>query len=132
MDVIDAADTLRTFRQLLVTMGVLSFLSGGCNKEPASQSSVNPDAPVLKVAVFADGRLDVDGKASTIPALRESLRNLSDKHGVVWYYREAGQQDPPSIAMEVMKAVVDARLPIRLSSRPDYSDAIGADGRPTK
>jgi hypothetical protein len=78
------------------------------------------------VAVFADGRLTVDGSASTVPALRESLRSLGEKHGVVWYYREAGQQEPP-IAVEVMKAVVEARLPIRLSSRPDYSDSISPE-----
>jgi hypothetical protein len=30
-----------------------------------------------------------------------------------------------------MKAVFENRLPIRLSSRPDYSDAIGMDGRQT-
>jgi len=111
-------------------MGLLSFLSGGCSKQPATQSPVSPDAPVLKVAVFTDGRLTVDGAASTIEALRDSLRSLSEKNGAVWYYREAGQQEPPPIGMEVMKAVVDARLPIRLSSRPDYSDAVGADGRP--
>jgi hypothetical protein len=84
-----------------------------------------PDAPVVKVAVFADGRLTVDGKPSTVDGLRESLRSLSDKHGAVWYYREGGQQEPPPIAMEVMKTVAEARLPIRLSSRPDYSDSVG-------
>lgn len=120
-----------TLRHLITVMGLLSFLFGGCSKQPTPPTAPSPDAPVLKVAVFADGRLTVDGTASTIEALRESLRSLSEKHGVVWYYREAGQQEPPPIAMEVMKAVVDARLPIRLSSRPDYSDAIGADGRPT-
>jgi hypothetical protein len=52
---------------------------------------------------------------------------LGEKHGAVWYYREAGQQEPPAIATEVMKAIVEARLPIRLSSRPDYSDSIGAE-----
>jgi len=31
-----------------------------------------------------------------------------------------------------MKAVFENRLPIRLSSRPDYSDAIGMDGRQTR
>jgi hypothetical protein len=30
-----------------------------------------------------------------------------------------------------MKAVFENRLPIKLSSRPDYSDAIGMDGRQT-
>ena len=104
-------------------MGLLSFLLGGCSKS-APPGAPSPDAPVLKVAVFADGRLTVDGTAATIQSLQASLRTLSEKHGVVWYYREAGKQEPPPIAMDVMKAVVEARLPIRLSSRPDYSDSI--------
>ncbi len=36
---------------------------------------------------------------------------MKEQKGAVWYYREGGDQDPPSVAMEVMKAVVDARLP---------------------
>src|SRR5215469_6096384 len=118
---------MRTFRHLTTIMGLVSFLFCGCGKQPATQSPVAPNASVLKVAVFADGRLTVDGSASTVLALRESLRSLGEKHGVVWYYREAGLQEPPPIATEVMKAVVEARLPIRLSSRPDYSDSIGAE-----
>jgi hypothetical protein len=128
--VVRPLDAMRTFRHLFATLGLLSFLCGGCGKQPATQSPVSPDAPVLKVAVFADGRLTVDGAASTVQALRESFRSLSEKDGVVWYYREAGQQEPPPIAAEVMQAVIDARIPIRLSSRPDYSDSIGLDGRP--
>jgi hypothetical protein len=119
----------RTFRYLFAAMGLL-FLLGGCSKQSSPQIPVSAGAPVLKVAVYADGRLTVDGMASTVQTLRESLRSLSEKHGVVWYYREAGQQEPPPIATEVMQAVIDARLPIRLSSRPDYSDSIGLDGRP--
>jgi hypothetical protein len=99
-------------------------------KTATDQNAPSADAPVLKVAVFADGRLTVNGTASTIEGLRESLRTLSEKHGVVWYYREAGQQEPPAVATDVMQAVIDAGLPIRLSSRPDYSDSIGLDGRP--
>jgi hypothetical protein len=83
------------------------------------------NTPILKVAVFADGRLTVDGAPSSIELLHESLRQLAERHGAVWYYREEGQRDPPVIAMAVMKEVVDARLPIRLSSRADYSDSVG-------
>ena len=118
-----------TLRYLIRIMGLLSFLLGGCSKQSAPPSAPTPDAPVLKVAVFAHGRLTVDGLAATIQLFQASLRTLSEKHGLVWYYREAGQQEPPPIAMDVTKAVVEARLPIRHSSRPDYSDAIGADGR---
>ena len=65
-------------------------------------------------------------------SLRESLKKLSQQKGVVWYYREAGMSEPPPEAKQVIQAVIDARLPIRLSSRPDYSDAIGKDGKPIK
>lgn len=123
--------TYMTKLRLFITiMGLISLLFAGCGKQSTPRGSVSPDAPVLKVAVYADGRLTVDGAESTLQSLEGMLRVLSEKHGVVWYYRQGNQQAPPPISMEVMKAVVEARLPIRLSSRPDYSDAIGPDGRP--
>ncbi len=83
------------------------------------------DAPVLKIAVFADGGLTADGAISSIEKLKESLKTLAEHRGVVWYYRESAQQNPPLIAMDVLKEVVALRLPVRLSSKPDYSDAVG-------
>ena len=118
-----------TLRHLITIIGLLSFFFVGCNKQPAPPNMSSPNVPVLKVAVFTDGRLTVDGTAATIQSLQVSLSALSEKNGVVWYYREAGQQEPPPIAIEVMKMVVDARLPIQLSSRPDYSDYIDENGR---
>jgi len=119
-------------RYLLIFMSIASLLSDGCGKKPASQSPVAADAPTIKVAVFADGRITADGQPVTIDALRESFKTLAEKKGVVWYYREAGQSAPPPQATQVIQAVIAARLPIRLSSRPDYSDAIGFDGKPTQ
>lgn len=84
------------------------------NREPAK------DAPVLKIAVFSDGRVTVDGNPSSIEMLKTSLKTLAEHHGVVWYYRESAQHDPPPIAMQILKEVVAMRLPIRLSSKPDY------------
>jgi hypothetical protein len=91
-----------------------------------------PTQPILKVAVMSDGRITVNGAAATMESLRASLKKLSQQKGVVWYYREAGNSEAPPQAKQVIQAVIDARLPIRLSSRPDYSDAIGADGKPIK
>jgi hypothetical protein len=93
---------------------------------------MNSDAPVLKIALIADGRLIVDGSPSTIESLRTSLKKLADEKGVVWYYREAGQGTPPPQSTQVIQAVIENRLPIRMSSRPDYSDAIGMDGKSIK
>jgi hypothetical protein len=48
----------------------------------------------------------------------------------VWYYREAGQQEPPPEAMQVIKLIADNALPVSLSSKPDFSDYIGEGGQP--
>jgi hypothetical protein len=85
---------------------------------------------MLKIAVMANGRITVNDSPATMESLRASLRQLAERKGVVWYYREAGQAPPPPQSAEVIQAVIEARLPIKLSSRPDYSDAIGMDGRP--
>ena len=95
------------------------------------QESRRPKGAVVKVAVLADGRLTVDGKASGIEDLKQSMRHLSDRRGEVWYYREASQKEAPPIAMEVMKLVANEGVAIRLSSRPDYSDSIGPGGKQT-
>lgn len=97
-----------------------------------SSAQQKPTQPILKVAAMADGRITVNGAPATMESFRVSLKKLSQQKGVVWYYREAGKSEPPPQAMQVIQAIVDARVPIRLSSRPDYSDAIGIDGKPIK
>jgi hypothetical protein len=89
----------------------------------------SPNAPTLKIAVMADGRITVNGSPATMDSVRVSLKRLAQK-GVIWYYREEGQSKAPPESSEVIQAVIENRLPIRLSSRPDFSDAIGQDGRP--
>jgi hypothetical protein len=97
----------------------------GCSQRTVP---VSPIAPILKIAVTADGRITVDGSPATIDSLRVSLKRLAEQKGVVWYYREAGQAKAPPEAADVVQSVIENRLPIRLSSRPDFSDAIGPDG----
>lgn len=93
---------------------------------------VDPNAPVLKIAVMLDGRLTVDGSPATMDSVRASLKRLAELKGVVWYYREAGQTAAPPESIAVIQSIIENRLPIRLSSRADYSDAIGPDGKPIK
>ena len=92
--------------------------------------SVSPNAPTLKISVMADGRITVGGSPDTIDSVRVSLKRLAERKGVVWYYREAGEAKAQPESSEVIQAVIENRLPIKLSSRPDFSDANGPDGRP--
>ncbi len=90
----------------------------------------DPDAPILRIAILANGRITVDGAPATVEAACASLRRLAERRGVVWYYREAGETKGTPESALIIQAVVQNRLPIRLSSRPDYSDSIGLDGKP--
>ena len=96
----------------------------GCDGNSAPNRTAMDNAPVLKIAVFPDGRLTVDGVPSSIQSLRDSLHKVSEQHGVVWYYRESGQEEAPPVATDVIKEVIAARVPIRLSTKPDYSDSV--------
>jgi len=92
--------------------------------------SVSPNAPILKITVMADGRITVDGSPATIESLQVSFKRLAEQKGIVWYYREASEAKAPPESAKVIQAVIENRLRIRLSSRPDFSDAIGWDGKP--
>jgi hypothetical protein len=111
--------------RLLLMLAAIALVScsGGSSRPTKSNT------PVLKIAVLSDGRLMVEGQPSTIPQLREALQKLSKEHGAVWYYRQDGLHDPPPIVKDVLKEVVALRLPIRLSTKPDYSDSLAPPKR---
>ncbi|HLK47904.1 MAG TPA: hypothetical protein VKT49_07205 [Bryobacteraceae bacterium] len=78
---------------------------------------------ILKVSVLTDGTVLLNGDTVTLAAFSDAVR-AAPQGAVVWYYRENAAADGPPIAMAVMKLVADRRLPVRLSSKPDFSDAI--------
>jgi hypothetical protein len=84
----------------------------------------------IRIKVLADGSVLADDKPVTIEHLDQRFADLAQAGGVVWYYREAGESDPPPVAMQVMELVVKHQLPVTMSSNPDFSDVIDAQGRP--
>jgi hypothetical protein len=86
-------------------------------------------SPILKVSVLASGSVLLDGVAVSLEELRERIEGQKAERPVVWYYREAAQGEPPAEALQVMKLVVDNRLPISMCSKPDFSDYVDLKGR---
>lgn len=86
------------------------------------------NTPVMKIAVFADGRLTADGRQVTIEELSRDLAQLRKEHGSVLYYREDASSEPPPIATQVIKAIIDAHLPVSLSTKPDFSNVVLPNG----
>jgi hypothetical protein len=81
-------------------------------------------ATVLKVSVLANGTVLLDGNPVTLEALAEAMDAAPKADTAVWYYRENAAGEAPAAATEVMKLVVARRLPIRLSTKPDFSDGL--------
>ncbi|MDP3739932.1 MAG: hypothetical protein Q8R02_21275 [Hyphomonadaceae bacterium] len=117
-------------KTLVSILAVLGF-GVACAEEVAH---VDPNE--LRVALFKDGRIEANGQPVTLAQLGDALdKAKSNARGSVAYYREGGDSDPSPEALPVITAVMgtimDRSIPIRLSSRADFSDAIDEEGRST-
>ena len=81
-------------------------------------------ADILKVSVLAGGELLLDGRPVALSELEAAMTQVERSQAAVWYYREDADGEPPAVAMDVMKLIVSNRLPVRLSTKPDFSDAV--------
>jgi hypothetical protein len=87
------------------------------------------DSPnIVKVAVTRGGEVTANGKRTTLEDLDSICRGLAEHKGKVWYYREAPKEEPHPIARKVLDIIIRYDLPVRLSSKPDYSDSINDKG----
>src|ERR1051325_10559758 len=77
---------------------------------------------VARVAVFATGEVQLDGRAVTLGQLDRALRKLKADGGVVWYHRENPTAEPPPQASAVIQMIIKHHLPVSMSTRPDFSD----------
>jgi biopolymer transport protein ExbD len=93
-----------------------------------SNTAAAEDGPVMKVAVYADGRITADGRPVVLGALRGAFAQLKKANGSVLYYREAAGAEPHPNAIEVVRAIIEAKLSVSLSTKPDFSDVVLSDG----
>ena len=99
---------------------------GGCGSNAAE-----PTPQVVKVAVLRDGAILVDGVPSDGEQLKRRLSEAGQRARVL-YYRDDSDRDPSSSAERSMTLVLEtamsARVPISLSSKPDFSDMVDGQG----
>jgi hypothetical protein len=78
--------------------------------------------------MLADGRNRVDRPSATVDSLRLPLTGWQKV--AVDYYHEVNQNGAAPAPIVAMQTMVGNRLPVELSSRPDFSDATLQDGKP--
>jgi len=92
-----------------------------------SAPSNNAAGEILKIIVRKSGDIQIDNKIVTLREVESRISQLARKNGTVWFHREAGKEAPPK-AMEVIKLTVRYKVPVSLSSKPDFSDTIDDEG----
>ena len=126
-------------RCLCVVTSTLLLLAG-CDHKPTGASppsaqqspketAVGP-SKILKVKVTAGGDVTADDQAVTLEQLATLFARLKRTGGMVLYYRENPAGEPHPNAEKVIKSVIENKLPVRLSTQPDFSDAVSPSGSP--
>jgi hypothetical protein len=114
----------------LLIFGIVIVLSGigllACRRHGALPA---PDAPRAAIWMLRDGTVELDGKPASLDMVDTKLASLAQRKGVVLYGREAASEEPHPNGMKIMQMVVSHRLPIRMSTQRDFSDAVGPDGK---
>ena len=85
------------------------------DSKPESESTESH----VTISVLKSGMILIDGDQSSISEVEQRLKQLKSEDGTVWYYREAGDQDPPPEATQVITLILDQQLPVTLSATPE-------------
>ena len=100
------------------------------SESDAGAAAAQPSVPsVVRIWVSRTGSIQLDGKQVDLAAVNATLTELAKHKGAVLYGRDDPGQAPHPNAMKVMQLVVEKRLPIQLSTKRDFSDAVVPDGR---
>ena len=128
---------VQRMRSVLAAISITIALLTGCQRDsavPARSRSPQPENPavqvtkVVKVKVSDSGGITADGQTVTLEQLAGKLAELAKAGGEVWYHRENPTGEPHPNAMKVISLVAANRLPVKLSAKPDFSDAVDDKG----
>jgi biopolymer transport protein ExbD len=101
------------------------------NTSPATSSPPPPaDAPNAKICISNAGSVELNGRQVELESIGPMLAELAQKKGAVFYGRDAPEEDPHPNGMKVLQMVMASRLPVRMSTKRDFSDAVSLDEIP--
>jgi len=89
----------------------------------------SPSDPRATIWVGSDGTIELNGQVADLTAVDKALSALVTRKGAVMYGRDAATGEPPQNAMKVIQLVIKHHLPIRMSTKRDFSDVVDANGQ---
>jgi hypothetical protein len=83
----------------------------------------------IRIGVLSSGGLLLNGELAGFSAIEAALQGANSQTDRVLYYRESVQGAPPPKVKDILDLVIARKLPISLSSKPDYSDYMDQFGQ---
>ncbi|HEX5000573.1 MAG TPA: hypothetical protein VFY29_20285 [Terriglobia bacterium] len=98
--------------------------------EPLSTVPQMPQrhSPYVRIWVSQSGAIELNGEPADLNAVAEAVTALEVERGAVIYGRENPTEKANPTVLKVLAMVVEKQLPIRLSVRRDFADAVDENG----
>ena len=94
------------------------IFKGGSNAPPS-------DSPTARIWVSRTGVIELNGKQADLATVSAALADLAKRKGVVLFGRDDLSQKPHLNCAKVLEIVTQHRLPVRMATNRDFSDAAG-------
>jgi hypothetical protein len=117
---------------VLCCIADLTACRSGSERNTSSTTSApapTSDAPSMRIWISKTGAVEVDGRQVEMESIGAMLAEHAHRKGEVLYGRDAAEEEPHPNAIRVLQMIMTSRLPIRMSTKRDYSDAIRLDGK---
>src|SRR5688572_13254983 len=127
--------------KLLIVLTVLCFgahlTACRCGSEQNTSSTTSApapstDAPSAKIWISKTGSVEINGTQVEVESVGPMLAELAQRKGEVFYGRDAAEEDPHPNGLKVLQLVIASGLPVRMSTRRDFSDSVRLEGKDRK
>jgi hypothetical protein len=92
-------------------------------------SAAHAETPTAKISALPSGALLLNGQPADLALIEAELKRIKSLDGAVWYYRDNPRSEPGPEANSVVQLIIQYRLPVSFSSKPDFSDYVDENGR---
>ena len=114
-------------RQLLALLFAVASAAATAQQNPKVELIKQPcvAANAIRVAVFSNGRVEVDGKATPLGQVKQSLKGRASSASEVCLHRQNPEApEPHPNMMQVLEALVELRVPIAFYWDADFQQRV--------
>ncbi len=101
---------MRSTKVFIMLAGLFLMFSSGCLRHRFDPDYINN---VSRIKLSKEDIIYVNGKQASLEEVKKELEQRKAKHGAVKYYRENPQEQASPQALELIRVIAEAKLPVK-------------------